>query len=69
MSQKVHLYRDPQGNDWHITKHSLPKKRGEWVFWIGESIDGKHSFREDSMKAVKRKIDLVHRKLSLIFVS
>ena len=30
------IYTDKNGNEWEVEKSVLPKKKGQYVFWIGE---------------------------------
>lgn len=34
------LYEDKKGNIWLLKQEKLPKKKGEYRFWIAESIEG-----------------------------
>ena len=43
---KIHTHKDASGMDWNIEQISLPKKRGEYKFWIADSIDKKHTLKE-----------------------
>ena len=38
-------YRDKDGDIWEIERQSLPKKKGVYIFWVGECTAKKLSFR------------------------
>ena len=38
-------YRDNDGDIWEIERQSLPKKKGVYIFWVGECKTKKLSFR------------------------
>ena len=53
------VFIDASSNIWLIKKESLPKKRGIYQYYIAETMDGKHHFRErlrrDILKNIKEK--------------
>ena len=56
-SKKVRLlysvYVDHYGMKWLLQEHRLPKRKGEWIFWLAECIDDKNlSFRDETKKNV-----------------
>lgn len=53
---KVHTFFDSTLTAWLIYKESLPKKRGEYTYWLGDSIDGKHTIKGESLKDVTTQI-------------
>lgn len=52
ISKGEYKYTDLLGNVWIICKESLPKKRGEYVYWIGECESLQKNFRENNKKEV-----------------
>lgn len=34
--QIIYKYRDKKLRDWLVYKEKLPKKRGEWQYWVGD---------------------------------
>lgn len=48
---KIHKHIDASGMSWDIERNTLPyKKRGEYVFWLADSADKKHTLKESSLK-------------------
>jgi hypothetical protein len=43
---KIHTYKDARGMDWIIEQQSIPKKRGEYKFWIADTVDKKDTVKE-----------------------
>lgn len=39
------LYSDSNGNVWEIQKESLPKKKGQFNFWVAECLSINKSIR------------------------
>lgn len=51
------IYKDSNGNEWLIQKNSLPKKRGEFIFWTGECDALGKGYREHTKKELKKVIE------------
>jgi hypothetical protein len=52
---KIHIHTDASGRVWNIERQTLPKKRGEYVYFTGESAEVNHNlrqYREDTLKKV-----------------
>lgn len=64
-----HTYQAPDGVYWYIHKESLPKKRGIYNYWVGETADQRHGLRGDSMRELREKIDLYIPKINSNFDS
>jgi len=47
---------DATGMIWLIKKESIEKKRGEYRYWMGDSIDGKYGFKGDLKRDVINQI-------------
>lgn len=47
---KPHIFIDKSGLVWRIRRHTLPKKRGVYKFFIAESADGKNELRENTLQ-------------------
>lgn len=52
----VYYYEDSFGNEWLVYQETLPKKKGEFNYWIGECADLRKSFREQWKKDIMHKI-------------
>jgi hypothetical protein len=52
----IRRYIDTTGRVWVITREALPKKRGEYIYWWGESNDGnaaKAMLRSELVKEIE----------------
>jgi hypothetical protein len=51
------IYRDSNGDIWEIKRGTLPKTRGEFVFWIGEcpkkNIELRGNLKRDVIEAIQ----------------
>lgn len=50
------IYLDPLGNEWVLEKVCLPKRKGEYSFWIAECEELRKSFRENLKRSVLKQI-------------
>ncbi len=53
-----HTYVSADNMIWYIEKHVLNNGRKKYKFWTGESSDGKHEIKEDSLGKVKDRIKI-----------
>jgi predicted P-loop ATPase len=56
MKLKLTIYEDKFGNHWFIQRHSLPKKKGEYTFWTGESPKFNAEFKGNYKREVVTQI-------------
>lgn len=47
---KLHTHIDATGIVWVIQKIVLPKKRGVYTCWNGDTVDGKRSIKSDTLQ-------------------
>ena len=57
MESKKHYHKDKCGVIWEIYLEQIPKNKGSYRYWIGETLDKKIAVKGDSMKGVKEIID------------
>lgn len=57
MKLPVHSYWDTKGRCWFIYKQTLPKKRGEWKYWIASDSNNTLELRGDSLQDAKEQIE------------
>lgn len=50
------IYVDSHNNEWVVQKHSLPKKKGEYVYWIADCVDLCKSIKADKKRDIISKI-------------
>lgn len=49
-------YKDLNGNIWEVKRESLPKKKGQFVFWTAECTEQNISFRSKLKRDVIKEI-------------
>lgn len=50
------LYQDNNGNVWEIEKQSLPKKKGQYNYWVAESKSLNKSIRANLKREIIKQI-------------
>lgn len=50
------VYQDDAGNIWELSQQSLPKKKGTYLFWIGECKSINVELKEDRKYLLIKKI-------------
>lgn len=56
------LYQDADGNVWEVQKESLPKKKGEYTYWIAECQSLNKTLRESLKRDIIKKIKTIKSK-------
>lgn len=46
-------FKDKVGDAWLLYPESLPKKKGEYKYWVGECLDKNYAYRGKTKKEVK----------------
>jgi hypothetical protein len=50
------IYQDSNGNIWEIKRESLPKKKGEYVYWLAECKEKNICFRKNLKRDIIKEI-------------
>lgn len=53
------LYSDSNGNVWEIQKESLPKKKGQFNFWVAECFSLNKSIRANLKRDLMNQIKTI----------
>jgi hypothetical protein len=56
----IRRYTDSKDRVWILTKESLPKKRGEYIYWLGETLDKTLITKSDTKKGLIESIEVNH---------
>lgn len=59
------IYRDANGDVWEISRQTLPKKKGEYIFWVAECPKKNISLRGNLKKEVLNRIQETIKKHKL----
>jgi hypothetical protein len=50
------VYQDSEKNIWEIKRESLPKKKGQYVYWLGECSEKNICFRKNLKRDIIKEI-------------
>jgi|688.fasta_scaffold82978_6 hypothetical protein len=50
------IYQDTEKNIWEIKRESLPKKKGQYVYWLAECKEKNISFRKNLKRDIIKEI-------------
>jgi hypothetical protein len=50
------IYQDTEKNIWEIKRESLPKKKGQYVYWLAECKEKNICFRKNLKKDIIKEI-------------
>lgn len=51
------IYLDSEGREWIVTKESLQKHRGEYIYWLAECKALNTTLKRDTKKEIKTAIE------------